>query len=306
MDWGAPLAGAPGAPPAEVEAEPRLEWGASPAEAAGAPGVSSEAAPPLQWGAPKPDDLPAMPPAGAKEEQQLQWGTPSSVEPTEATAAGDAGPALEWGAAAPPSSPQAPPKTGAEPPLQWGTPGSPGEPAAPAKADSQSRMEWEARAPRGARDPRVPPEVAPAAVPPPPRSDRRPTKRSAASDPDGQYTLQGHLNGKPAAIVALFGQLDEYGRSLEAMRRVRRKHVEYFRDERCCFTLEVQRDQILLGLSLDAAAVQAWWWSPGMKRYTIDIRQRAEHEMEFAVREPEHLDSARQLIKLAYGGPPKV
>jgi hypothetical protein len=117
---------------------------------------------------------------------------------------------------------------------------------------------------------------------------------------DARETLREYLGDTPAALADLFGELDEYARSLEATRRFRSERVEYLRGETPCFTMEADRERILLCLSLEPAAVQAWWWSPVEKRYMIDIRQRATGEMEYSVSRADDVDNARQLIKLAY------
>jgi hypothetical protein len=114
--------------------------------------------------------------------------------------------------------------------------------------------------------------------------------------------LSEYLEGKPAALADLFSRLDEYGRGLDATRRIGRASVEYLRGDRRFLTLEVQPERVLLCLTLDREAVRAWWWSPGAETYTIDVRERGRDQMEYSVGEPAHLDNARQLIKLAYNG----
>jgi predicted transport protein len=125
---------------------------------------------------------------------------------------------------------------------------------------------------------------------------------SPASALAAQNALRDFLTGKPPAIAGLFAALDEYGRSLTATRRIRRPDVEYLRGETSCFTLEAQEECVRLSLSIDPEAVKAWWWSPGAKRFTIDIRQRGAREMEYSVSDAGQLDDACQLIKLAYDG----
>jgi hypothetical protein len=125
---------------------------------------------------------------------------------------------------------------------------------------------------------------------------------SPAGQPGAQAqgTLDQHLGGKPAAIVELFAKLDDYALGLDAERRVREQHVEYRRAGKPCFTMEAQRERVLLRLSLDAASVRAWWWSPEEHRYTIDIRPSGPDEMEYSVGETGHVETARRLIALAY------
>jgi hypothetical protein len=115
-----------------------------------------------------------------------------------------------------------------------------------------------------------------------------------------QGTLDQHLGGKPAAIIELFGTLDDYALSIDAKRRVGEQHVEYLRAGKRCFTMEAQRECVLLRLSLDAASVRASWWSPEEQRYTIDIRPTGPEEIEYSVSETAQLGHARRLMALAY------
>ena len=83
----------------------------------------------------------------------------------------------------------------------------------------------------------------------------KPKPPSASPAPGRQeYAADHHLDGKSAAIVDLFEQIDEYGRSLGAdvSRRIRKQYFGYFRGKRSFFTDEVQRQRLLLRQAVDA------------------------------------------------------
>jgi predicted transport protein len=97
--------------------------------------------------------------------------------------------------------------------------------------------------------------------------------------------------------------MDEYGRSLGAdvSRRVRKQYFGYFRGRRSFFTIEVQRQRVLLYLSVDPTAVKPW-----NDEEMRDVREIGHFGMvdgEYSLRRAEHVDEARELIKLAYHGP---
>jgi hypothetical protein len=230
-------------------------------------------------------EVPAGPAASATPENAWTVELPASPE-APAGPAVSATPENAWTAELP-ASPEVPagPAVSATPENAWTVelPASPEAPAGPAVSATPEDA-WTAGLP-------ATPEAEPleAVVP--------------VSAFEGQYALTQHLDGKPEAIVELFGQLDEYARGLDATRQIRQHHVEYLRGEKACFTMEVERERILLCLSLDAATVEAWWWSPGVKRYTIDIRRRDNDRVEYSVGAAAQLGDARLLIKLAHKGP---
>jgi hypothetical protein len=258
--------------PATPELPPALELPATPA------GGRTVELPATQDRAPRPA-------ASATPEDAWTAELPASPE-VPAGPAASATPENAWTVELP-ASPEAPagPAVSATPENAWTVelPASPEAPAGPAVSATPEDA-WTAGLP--ATPEAEPPE---AVVP--------------VSAFEGQYALTQHLDGKPEAIVELFGQLDEYARGLDATRQIRQHHVEYLRGEKACFTMEVERERILLCLSLDAATVEAWWWSPGVKRYTIDIRRRDNDRVECSVGAAAQLGDARLLIKLAYNGP---
>jgi hypothetical protein len=272
------------APPSERRPAPTA---APPPVTASAPAVATPADSVWERALPVPDALPAN--AGPMPELSARPEPPAAADPAWARELAE--PPAPATPALPHTSPEQPQTavTAAVPDSAWTSelPAAPDAPAPPRSSKVRATPEdaWALQLPA---IPGAEPVVA--AAPP-------------KAAPEGPHTLGQHLEGKPAAIVDLFGQLDEYGRSLDATRRIRPQHVEYLRGETPCFTMEVQRERVLLCLALDAATVQAWWWSPSAKEYTIEIRQRASGEMEFSVGGVPELDHARQLIKLACSGP---
>jgi hypothetical protein len=137
-------------------------------------------------------------------------------------------------------------------------------------------------------------------VTPAPAASKRPTAASYAGGKQ-EYPLSHHLDGKPTAIVDLFERLDEYGRSLGAdvTRRIRKNYVGYFRGKRSFFTLETQRQRVIVYLSLDPATVQELWKSDAMRDVT-EIGHFGMGNTEYSVRAGEQVAEIRELIKLAY------
>jgi predicted transport protein len=115
-----------------------------------------------------------------------------------------------------------------------------------------------------------------------------------------EYPLDHHLAGKPAAIVDSFEQLDQFGRELGAdvTRRVRKQYVGYFAGKKSFFTIEVQRQRVLVYLNLDPTTVQPW--DESAMRDVANIGHFGMGDTEYSVRQTTDLDGARALIKRAY------
>jgi predicted transport protein len=115
-----------------------------------------------------------------------------------------------------------------------------------------------------------------------------------------EYSLDQHLAGKPAAVVDSFEQLDQIGRELGAdvTRRIRKQYVGYFAGKKSFFTVEVQRQRVLVYLNLDPTTVESW--DDSTMRDVRNIGHFGMGDTEYSVRQAAHLDGARALIKLAY------
>lgn len=115
-----------------------------------------------------------------------------------------------------------------------------------------------------------------------------------------EYLLDHHLAGKPAAVVDSFEQLDQFGRELGAdvSRRIRKQYVAYFAGKKSFFTIEIQRQRVLVYLNLDPTTAQPW--DESTMRDVTNVGHFGMGNTEYSVRQAAHLDGARTLIKLAY------
>jgi predicted transport protein len=134
--------------------------------------------------------------------------------------------------------------------------------------------------------------VAPAHKPKPP----------TGTPPGGgkEYPLEHHLAAKPAAILDSFEQLDQFGRELGAdvTRRIRKQYVGYFAGKKSFFTIEVQRQRLLLYLNLDPKTTKPW--DESTMRDVTKIGHFGLGNTEYSVKQTTDLDGARTLIKKAY------
>jgi hypothetical protein len=75
-----------------------------------------------------------------------------------------------------------------------------------------------------------------------------------------QFPLEHHLGGKPAAMVDIFEQVDEFARSLGAdvSRRIRKFYVGDYAGKRSFLTVEIQRQRLILYLNLDPTTATPW------------------------------------------------
>jgi predicted transport protein len=132
----------------------------------------------------------------------------------------------------------------------------------------------------GAGKPKKPPE-------PPPRNGK-------------ELSLNHHLGKKPAAMLDLFEQADEFARSLGAdvSRRIRKFYVGYFAGKRSFLTIEVQRQRLILYLNLDPTETKPWN-TEAMR----DVRKIGHYGMgdtEYSLRSTAQLDEAKAVIRKAY------
>jgi predicted transport protein len=115
-----------------------------------------------------------------------------------------------------------------------------------------------------------------------------------------ELSVDHHLGGKPAAMVDLFEQADEFARNLGAdvSRRIRKFYVGYFAGKRSFFTIEVQRQRLILYLNLDPTATTPW--NQDAMRDVRKIGHYGMGDTEYSLRNPAQLDGAKALIKQAY------
>jgi predicted transport protein len=115
-----------------------------------------------------------------------------------------------------------------------------------------------------------------------------------------EFVLDHHLGGKPAAIVDLFEQIDEFGRSLgpDVSRRIRKFYVGYFAGKRSFFTSEVQRQRVIVYVNLDPTKAQPW--NENAMRDVRNIGHYGMGDTEFSLRKASQLDAVKDLINQAY------
>ncbi len=163
-----------------------------------------------------------------------------------------------------------------------------------------------AKAPE-AKPPATPEPEAPAVSPPPPAPDTlglaADVQLPAVARESAAEALRAYLADKPAESIELFARLDRHAHGLggDSAREVRRQFVEYFRDGKWWFTLDVRDWGVLSYLSLDLVAEQARV-AASLTASPTDMRRRGVGETEYSIRGPENLDDAYLLIELASGG----
>ncbi len=144
-------------------------------------------------------------------------------------------------------------------------------------------------------------------LPPPPVGEASKTRKAAipvvgpAEPPKIQeYDLDHHLGGKSALIRELFEELDKFAFVLgpDVSRRVRKQYVGYFRGKRSFFTAEMQKQRIIVYLSLEPKLWQAW--NADSMRDTTDIGHFGMGDLEYSLRATDQLDEWRTLARAAY------
>jgi predicted type IV restriction endonuclease/predicted transport protein len=118
--------------------------------------------------------------------------------------------------------------------------------------------------------------------------------------PKKELPLDHHLGGKPAAMVDLFEQADEFGRGLGAdvSRRVRKYYIGYYAGRRSFLTIEVQRQRLILYVNLDPTATTPW--NDDVMRDVRGIGHYGMGDTEYSFRTSAQLEEAKALIKQAY------
>jgi len=115
-----------------------------------------------------------------------------------------------------------------------------------------------------------------------------------------EYSLEHHLGNKSALIAELFTEVNGFGMSLAAdvTRRIRKQYIGYFRGKRSFFTVELQKQRVLiyLGLSVDTAQP----WNPDAMRDAKGIGHFGMGDIEYSLTSTDQLEEIRGLIKVAY------
>jgi predicted transport protein len=111
-------------------------------------------------------------------------------------------------------------------------------------------------------------------------------------------TVEDHTGGKPAVIVDLFEQLDEYARSMAAdvERRILKLYIGYYVGK-AFFTVELRRQRLFVYLNLDPSKAP---WNDHAMRDVTNVGHFGMGNTEYSLRDTEQLSEVKALIKQAY------
>lgn len=142
---------------------------------------------------------------------------------------------------------------------------------------------------------KVPPAAALDGGPEPPKPVGPPTPPKGA-----EYDMEHHLSGKSALIRELFEELDKHALALGAdiSRRIKKMYVGYFRGKRSFFTAEMQKQRIIVYISLDPTTWQPW--NEDAMRDVTNIGHYGMGNLEYSLRGSDQMDEVRTLIHAAY------
>ncbi|MBV9193897.1 MAG: hypothetical protein JO168_07095 [Solirubrobacterales bacterium] len=98
----------------------------------------------------------------------------------------------------------------------------------------------------------------------------------------------------------MFEEVNSFGTSLggDVTRRIRKQYVGYFRGKRSFFTVELQRQRVLVYLALDPNNIKPW--NEEAMRDATDIGHFGMGDTEFSLRNVDQLDELKTLIQTAY------
>jgi predicted transport protein len=123
----------------------------------------------------------------------------------------------------------------------------------------------------------------------------------ATPTPKPAYSVEQHLSGKPANVVQLFEQLDEYARGLGAdvIRKPAKVSVNYFVGKRAIFSLKAMGAKVVVFLVLDPQDTQAW--NGDVMRDVSSIGHHGNGDVEYTLSDANQIGEIQQLVRLAYG-----
>jgi predicted transport protein len=131
------------------------------------------------------------------------------------------------------------------------------------------------------------------------RSDERGGSRAAQPAKGQEYSLEHHLGNKSALIAELFTEVNGFGMALAAdARRIRKQYIAYFRGKRSSFTVELQKQRVLIYLSLNVDTAQPW--NPEDMRDAKAIGHFGMGDVEYSLTSTDQLEEIRAFIKVAY------
>jgi len=84
----------------------------------------------------------------------------------------------------------------------------------------------------------------------------------------------------------------------DVTRRIRKQYIGYFRGKKSFFTVELQKQRVLIYLSLTADTAQPW--NPDTMRDTKSIGHFGMGDVEYSLTSTDQLDEVTALLKVAY------
>jgi predicted transport protein len=123
-------------------------------------------------------------------------------------------------------------------------------------------------------------------------------KKAAVTRQTGSYTYQGHIDGKPAAMVELAQAVREFVMGLDpAMEETPKKLYIAYKISQNITCMEIQRQRVLLYVKLDPSSIGE---VPPFARDVQDIGHYGTGDLELSIRNPADFEAAKQYLELAY------
>ena len=115
-----------------------------------------------------------------------------------------------------------------------------------------------------------------------------------------EYSLEHHLGNKSALVTELFTEVNGFGTALAAdvTRRIRKQYIGYFRGKRSFFTVELQKQRVLIYLNLSVDTAQPW--NPETMRDATAIGHFGMGDVEYSLTSTDQLAEIAAFIKVAY------
>lgn len=115
-----------------------------------------------------------------------------------------------------------------------------------------------------------------------------------------EYSLAHHLGNKGAIIGELFNEVNGLGLALGAdvTRRIRKQYIGYFRGKKSFFTVELQKQRVLVYLSLTTSTAKPW--TDETMRDTSNVGHFGMGDIEFSLTSTDQIEQVAALVKAAY------
>ena len=115
-----------------------------------------------------------------------------------------------------------------------------------------------------------------------------------------EFSLEHHLANKSAVIDELFNEVDGFGAALgpDVSRRIRKQYIGYFRGKRSFFTVELQKQRVLVYLNLSTETARPW--DGNAMRDVTNIGHFGMGNIEFSLTSIDQISAVSALVKIAY------